>query len=61
MCIYRVIDPIAPRYTALLKPEVVTMVIDGAKEEMKEHPKHPKVYVYIYTCMMSCDDHVTVM
>jgi hypothetical protein len=38
-----VIDPIAPRYTALVKSEVVVMTIDGAKEEMKMQPKHPKV------------------
>ena len=43
VCVARVIDPIAPRYTALLKPEVVTMEIAGAKEEMKLHPLHPKV------------------
>ena len=41
----RVIDPIAPRYTALLKAEVVTMVIEGAKEEIKMQPKHPKVHI----------------
>ena len=43
----RVIEPIAPRYSALLKTEVVTMKIEGAVEEMKPHPKHPKVIVTI--------------
>ncbi|CAI8048419.1 Bifunctional glutamate/proline--tRNA ligase, partial [Geodia barretti] len=41
-CNRKVIDPVAPRYTALLKSEVVTMVIAGTKEEMKLHPRHPK-------------------
>ncbi|PKU48946.1 hypothetical protein llap_802 [Limosa lapponica baueri] len=38
----RVIDPIAPRYTALLKDAVVPVNISEAQEEMKEVAKHPK-------------------
>uniref|UniRef100_A0A8D0GQY5 Glutamyl-prolyl-tRNA synthetase 1 n=1 Tax=Sphenodon punctatus TaxID=8508 RepID=A0A8D0GQY5_SPHPU len=37
-----VIDPVAPRYTALLKDEVITVNIPEAQEEMKEVAKHPK-------------------
>ena len=39
----QVIDPISPRYTALLKSEVVPLHIIGAVEEGKMCPKHPKV------------------
>lgn len=35
--------PVAPRYTALLKDEVITVNIPEALEEMKEVAKHPKV------------------
>ncbi|XP_006022406.1 bifunctional glutamate/proline--tRNA ligase isoform X4 [Alligator sinensis] len=38
----KVIDPVAPRYTALLKDDVVTVNIPEAVEEMKEVAKHPK-------------------
>ncbi|XP_043367676.1 bifunctional glutamate/proline--tRNA ligase isoform X5 [Dermochelys coriacea] len=38
----KVIDPVAPRYTALLKDEVVTVNVPEALEEMKEVAKHPK-------------------
>uniref|UniRef100_A0A9J8D290 Bifunctional glutamate/proline--tRNA ligase n=1 Tax=Cyprinus carpio carpio TaxID=630221 RepID=A0A9J8D290_CYPCA len=38
----KVIDPIAPRYTALLNSQVVPVCISEAKEEMKEVAKHPK-------------------
>uniref|UniRef100_A0A8C8SGV3 Bifunctional glutamate/proline--tRNA ligase n=1 Tax=Pelusios castaneus TaxID=367368 RepID=A0A8C8SGV3_9SAUR len=38
----KVIDPVAPRYTALLKDEVITVNIPEAHEEMKEVAKHPK-------------------
>uniref|UniRef100_A0A663M0V2 Bifunctional glutamate/proline--tRNA ligase n=1 Tax=Athene cunicularia TaxID=194338 RepID=A0A663M0V2_ATHCN len=38
----RVIDPVAPRYTALLKDAVVPVNIPEAQEEMKEVAKHPK-------------------
>ncbi|XP_019372022.1 PREDICTED: bifunctional glutamate/proline--tRNA ligase [Gavialis gangeticus] len=38
----KVIDPVAPRYTALLKDEMVTVNIPEAVEEMKEVAKHPK-------------------
>uniref|UniRef100_A0A672T363 Bifunctional glutamate/proline--tRNA ligase n=1 Tax=Sinocyclocheilus grahami TaxID=75366 RepID=A0A672T363_SINGR len=37
-----VIDPIAPRYTALLSSQFVPVCISEAKEEMKEVAKHPK-------------------
>ncbi|XP_065535928.1 bifunctional glutamate/proline--tRNA ligase isoform X4 [Lathamus discolor] len=38
----KVIDPVAPRYTALLKDTVVPVNIPEAQEEMKEVAKHPK-------------------
>uniref|UniRef100_A0A8C3HG23 Bifunctional glutamate/proline--tRNA ligase n=1 Tax=Chrysemys picta bellii TaxID=8478 RepID=A0A8C3HG23_CHRPI len=38
----KVIDPVAPRYTALLKDEVVTVNVPEALDEMKEVAKHPK-------------------
>lgn len=38
----KVIDPIAPRYTALLSSQVVPVCISEAKGEMKEVAKHPK-------------------
>ncbi|XP_034163959.2 bifunctional glutamate/proline--tRNA ligase [Pangasianodon hypophthalmus] len=38
----KVIDPVAPRYTALLSSQVVPISISNAKEEMKEVAKHPK-------------------
>lgn len=38
----KVIDPVAPRYIALLKEEVIPVHIPEAQEEMKEVAKHPK-------------------
>ncbi|XP_062863128.1 bifunctional glutamate/proline--tRNA ligase [Trichomycterus rosablanca] len=38
----KVIDPVAPRFTALLSSQVVPILISEAKEEMKEVAKHPK-------------------
>ncbi|XP_005879946.1 PREDICTED: bifunctional glutamate/proline--tRNA ligase isoform X3 [Myotis brandtii] len=38
----KVIDPVAPRYVALLKKEVIPVHVPGAQEEMKEVAKHPK-------------------
>ncbi|XP_038616889.1 bifunctional glutamate/proline--tRNA ligase [Tachyglossus aculeatus] len=38
----KVIDPIAPRYVALLQSEVVPVNIPEAQEEIKEVAKHPK-------------------
>ncbi|XP_016020562.2 bifunctional glutamate/proline--tRNA ligase isoform X2 [Rousettus aegyptiacus] len=38
----KVIDPVAPRYVALLKKEVVPVDIPGVQEEKKEVAKHPK-------------------
>ena len=40
------IDPIAPRYTALLKNEVVPVFIPEAEEKMEECPLHPKVGLF---------------
>eukprot|EP00731_Ephydatia_muelleri_P022193 Em0014g784a len=37
-----VIDPIAPRYTALEKDCIVPLTLEGAKVECKTIPKHPK-------------------
>ena len=41
----QVIDPIAPRYTALQKDEMVPVFIPEAQEDMKECPLHPKVFI----------------
>ncbi|XP_047913535.1 bifunctional glutamate/proline--tRNA ligase isoform X5 [Anser cygnoides] len=38
----KVIDPVAPRYTALLKDAVVPVNVPEAQEEVKEVAKHPK-------------------
>lgn len=38
----KVIDPVAPRYVALLKKEVVPVNVLDAQEEMKEVARHPK-------------------
>merc|ERR1712226_1404282 len=38
----KVIDPIAPRYTALDKNNAVEVVVNGAKEECNHVAKHPK-------------------
>ncbi|KAI1895179.1 hypothetical protein AGOR_G00103630 [Albula goreensis] len=38
----KVIDPVAPRHTALLSSHVVPVSIAAAPEEMKEVAKHPK-------------------
>ncbi|XP_030303641.1 bifunctional glutamate/proline--tRNA ligase isoform X2 [Calypte anna] len=38
----KVIDPVAPRYTALLKDAVVPVNIPEAQEDRKEVAKHPK-------------------
>ena len=44
----QVIDPIAPRYTALQRDEMVPVFIPEAQEEMKECPLHPKVFIIIF-------------
>lgn len=36
------IDPISPRYTALLANEAVPFLLPGATEETKLCPRHPK-------------------
>ena len=41
--VLQVIDPVAPRYTALQKDEMVPIFIPKATEEVKECPLHPKV------------------
>ncbi|KAL4237700.1 hypothetical protein ACF0H5_002415 [Mactra antiquata] len=38
----KVIDPVVPRYTALLKSEAVVVNVKGATEGSKDVPKHPK-------------------
>ena len=40
----QVIDPIVPRFTALLKEGAVPVHISGTKEESKAVQKHPKVW-----------------
>lgn len=46
----QVIDPVAPRYVALLKKDVVPVNIPEAQEEMKEVAKHPKVTMHFHQC-----------
>ena len=41
--VLQVIDPVAPRYTALQKDEMVPIFIPEATEEVKQCPLHPKV------------------
>lgn len=49
----QVIDPVAPRYVALLKKEVVPVDIPGVQEEKKEVAKHPKVTSRFYRVVLS--------
>ena len=37
------IDPIVPRYTALMKDSTVPVSVTGVKTESKQVQKHPKV------------------
>lgn len=46
----QVIDPVAPRYVALLKKEVIPVHVPGVQEEMKEVAKHPKVTLHTQCC-----------
>ena len=41
--IIKVIDPVAPRYFALLRKGVVPVYVEGAQESSQKQPKHPKV------------------
>ena len=41
--IIKVIDPVAPRYFALLRKDVVPVYVEGAQESSQKQPKHPKV------------------
>lgn len=51
MHLLQVIDPVAPRYVALLKKEVIPVNVPEAREEMKEVAKHPKV---THLCFHQC-------
>ena len=42
----KVIDPIVPRYTALLKNDMVPIDLEGATDATKTCNKHPKVTNY---------------
>jgi len=42
----KVIDPIVPRYTALLKSDMVPIHLEGASDATKMCNKHPKVISY---------------
>ena len=42
----KVIDPVAPRYTALLKDDMVPIYLEGATDATKPCNKHPKVISY---------------
>lgn len=48
----QVIDPVAPRYVALLKKEAVLVNVPGAQEEKKEVAKHPKVTLQLYRVVL---------
>ena len=41
--IIKVIDPVAPRYFALLRKDIVPVYVEGAQESSQKQPKHPKV------------------
>jgi hypothetical protein len=41
--ILQVIDPVVPRYTALLKSDAILVNVAGATETKSEVQKHPKV------------------
>ena len=43
----KVIDPITPRYNALLKEKVVPVTVKGVKESSALYPKHPKVRPFL--------------
>jgi hypothetical protein len=49
----QVIDPVAPRYVALLQKEVVPVHVPETREEMKEVAKHPKVTLQFHQCFFS--------
>lgn len=53
MHLLQVIDPVAPRYVALLKKEVIPVNIPGALEEKKEVAKHPKVTLQLHPVVLS--------
>jgi len=38
----KMIDPVAPRYNALLKDQVVLVNVNGVSESSSKYPKHPK-------------------
>lgn len=42
LIVLQVIDPIAPRYTALDGKDTVPVLLPGVKEEKLNVPKHPK-------------------
>lgn len=46
----KVIDPIVPRHTALLKDHMVILHLDGATEGIKLVDKHPKVVGWQSKC-----------
>jgi len=39
----KMIDPVAPRFNALLKDEVIPVNVKGVSESSSKYPKHPKV------------------
>ena len=39
----KMIDPVAPRYNALLKKDVVPVNVNGVNESSTKYPRHPKV------------------
>ena len=59
VCVFQVIDPVAPRYTALSKSYVVPVAVSDAVEEMKMAAKHPKVIRPTCTSLWSWAPHFT--
>lgn len=52
----QVIDPVAPRYVALLKKEVIPVNVLDAQEEMKEVARHPKVALHCNRCFLLSEE-----
>ena len=46
----KIIDPVVPRYFAVVKEGAVPIVVEGATEESKPYPKHPKVGMCGHVC-----------
>lgn len=56
MRLLQVIDPVAPRYIALLKKEVIPVNVPEAREERREVAKHPKVTLQFHSVVVSVNE-----